>query len=114
MPHHSENVMDICVRVIRAASIGLGVKIDSASTESSRAEPGRAASHKQTRYVDLLKLSARLAHVEMTTIAVDWEQQSVQLSRSGDLVIALDGSRHGHERNQIWIHMFSSYAMRLI
>jgi hypothetical protein len=25
MPHHSENVMDICVRVIRAASIGLGV-----------------------------------------------------------------------------------------
>jgi hypothetical protein len=99
MPHHSENVMDICVRVIRAASIGLGVKIDSASTESSRAEPGRAASHKQTRYVDLLKLSARLAHVEMTTIAVDWEQQSVQVSRSGDLVIALDGSRHGHERD---------------
>jgi hypothetical protein len=38
----------------------------------------------------------------------------VQLSRSGDLVIALDGSRHGHERDQIWIHMFSSYAMRLI
>jgi hypothetical protein len=71
MPHHSENVMDICVRVIRAASIGLRVKIDSAYTESSRAEPGRAASHKQTRYVDLLKLSARLAHVEMTTIAMD-------------------------------------------
>jgi hypothetical protein len=71
MPHHSENVVDIRVRVIRAASIGLRVKIDSASTESSRAEPRRAASDKQTRYVDLLKLSARLAHVEMTTIAMD-------------------------------------------
>jgi hypothetical protein len=47
MPHHSENVMDICVRVIRAASIGLGVKIDSASTESSRAEPGRRATNRQ-------------------------------------------------------------------
>jgi hypothetical protein len=71
MPHHSKNVMHICVRVIRAASIGLRVERNSASTESSRAEPGRAASHKQTRYVDLLKLSARLAHVEMTTIAKD-------------------------------------------
>jgi hypothetical protein len=114
MPHHSENVMDICVRVIRAASIGLRVKIDSASTESSRAEPGGAASDKQTRYVDLLKLSARLAHMETTTIAMDQEQQNGHVSRSGDLMIALDGSRHGHERDQIWIHMFSSYAMRLI
>jgi hypothetical protein len=74
MPHHSENVMDICVRVIRAASIGLRVKIDSALAEWSRAEPGRTASHKQTRYVDLLKLSARLAHVEMTTVGMDQEQ----------------------------------------
>jgi hypothetical protein len=98
MPHHSENVMDICVRVIRAAGIGLS-KNRFCFHRVVSGWARRAASHKQTGYVDLLKLSARLVHVEMTTIAMDEEQQSVQVSRSGDLMIALDGSRHGHERD---------------